>query len=125
MTEKKTVAYPYSIQAECLEIVCGKHHGKSLRKNRDYLISAASRQDSNKLDTFPEKRVTSQAEPNSNACRGPDASRGVFWLADCKGITVQYVHVAVSQCRLTHTNRAEPLWSTTDIICGMMTNFLE
>lgn len=69
------------MQAECLEIFCVRRHGKSLRKISDYLIPAASRQDNNKLDTFPGKRVTSQTEPNSNAFRGPKTSRGLSgWL---------------------------------------------
>lgn len=74
------------MQAACLEIVCVRCHGKTLRKINDYLIPAASRQDSNKLDTFPGKRVTRQAEPNSNAFRGPEAFQGAFWLGDCEGI---------------------------------------
>lgn len=69
------------MQAECLEIVCVRCHGKSLRKISDYLIPTASRQDSNKLHTFPGKRVTSQTEPNNNAFRGPEASPGLSgWL---------------------------------------------
>jgi hypothetical protein len=82
MAEEKETIFPLLDEGqECLAILCGNHHGRYIRKRIDYHISATSRQDSNKLDTFSGREGNSQPPLMAVFSDSQEVS-GAFRLAD-------------------------------------------